>query len=257
MIFFKKQSGMEKRAWHSHSQSPAGAVKSAILARLKLTTVTVFHRMIRRFFAVFTLFAASTFSYSQSAYPEGGYKNLEDLNNRNPSVHGIFQPQLRTRENLRMLGGNDYYMHSESDGITKEFIEKDIYAICADGTLYLNTVVHQLPAGYSKVLIEGRYIAFRSGFRDKKKRRITQAAMAMGLSGALIASLSKSKSGMERFLIALDTTSGTLSLLDRSFILAILQPYPEIVYQYALEQDQNSDETLLRYLKIFNGIRNP
>ena len=200
---------------------------------------------------MFLAFSASAqMSAGQSVFPPGGYRNFEDLRNHQPSVHAVFQAVARTTDDLKMMGGNDYYIKSESEGITKDLIQKDLYAVSTSDTLYLNTSVHMLPAGYSKSLTEGRFLAFRSGFRDKKKGRVMSAAMAMGLTGALIASLSKAKSGIERFLLAMDVSTGKLTLLDRNFLLSILKPYPDLEYQYALEQEQSNEKTLLKYVQM-------
>lgn len=177
---------------------------------------------------------------------------MEELRSKAPSLQAGFEVQRRTTENLRMMGGNDYYILSGTDSVLRHMIEKELVAISVKDTLYLNTTAFMLPAGYSRALTEGKYIAFRSGFRDKKKGRIMAAAMALGLTGAMIAALSRSKSGVERFLFVLDTSDGMLYLGDRNYLLKIIRPYPDLEYQYALEEQQAEEETIIRYISMID-----
>ncbi len=138
---------------------------------------------------------------------------------------------MRTIDDLKMMGGNDYYITCVSEDLGKMYIAKDIYAISADDTLYLNTAVYKLPSGYSKVLSAGKYFLFRTGFRDGKKGRMVGSAMAFGAIGAAIASLSPAKSGTQRVLCVLDAATEKIFLLERNYLLSILKDYPDIEYQ--------------------------
>jgi hypothetical protein len=218
--------------------------------------------MLRLIFLASVLLACVKQLASQPFYPEGGYKNAAEVAARKPSVHFRFHPEMRSAKEIKLIGGNDYSIQSESDGADRKYIQQDLYAVSAGDSLYINTLIHKLPSGYSKALSEGRYVAFKSGFRDKKKQRviITTTALVpgvnlLGLTTASLALLSKAKSS-ERYLLVLDIETEIFYLLDRNFLLKIVKDFPEIEYQYAMEPEQNQEETLVRYVSMVDKMLN-
>ncbi|MEO8085249.1 MAG: DUF6563 family protein [Bacteroidota bacterium] len=195
---------------------------------------------------------------AQSAFPPGGYRNIDELIKKHPSVECNFHPVARIKEEILYNGGNDYFMRCEEENADQKMITTALYAVSIGSTLFLNTLVHQLATGYAIVISEGRYLLFYSGFKDKKKNRTLSIAIAAGRSQVELsipittrAVLSQAKPP-KRFLLVIDMQTEILTLCDRNFLIKILKPFPDIEYQYALEPEQNSEQTLINYMQMVN-----
>ncbi|CAN5511598.1 hypothetical protein BH11BAC1_BH11BAC1_18170 [soil metagenome] len=204
------------------------------------------------------LFISTVNGSAQSAFPTGGYRNIDELRKKQPSMSCDFHPVARIKEEILYNGGNDYFMRCEEENADQKMITTALYAVSIGSTLFLNTLVHQLATGYANVISEGRYMLFYSGFKDKKKKRTLSIGIAAGRSQVELSIPSTTRAVLanakppKRFLLAIDLQTGLLTLCDRIFLIQVLKPFPDIEYQYALEPEQNSEQTLINYMQMVN-----
>ncbi len=211
-----------------------------------------------RFIFLALIFISTFKGLAQSAFPQGGYKSADELRKRQPSFHLQFHPVARSKEEILLYGGNDYFMRCEEEGIDQKTITTELYAVSIGSGLFLNTLVHELATGYANVLSEGRYLVFLSAFKDKKKRRTLSAALGAGPVQVEIAIPSTTRAVLanakppKRFLLVMDLQTEVVSLCDRNFLIKILKPFPDIEYEYSLEPEQSNEQTLINYVQKVN-----
>jgi hypothetical protein len=104
---------------------------------------------------LFSAFAQGT------TYPKGGYKTYDEFKKKEPSLNYVFKIERRTKGDIKMNGGNDYKI--TSDSIDKRIIRREIYAISNGDTLFINCGLQKAQSWYANILVEGKYLAFRGG----------------------------------------------------------------------------------------------
>lgn len=195
--------------------------------------------------------------YGQAIFPAGTYWNAQQLKSRQPVTGDGIYIVRRTAKDLNAYGGNEYKAISDNDLLGKDTLEKSVYAVSTGDSLYLNTKVHQLPSGYSPALAQGRYIPFKTVFREKIRKKLSPG---IGIKSYPVIYLSDftdlkkkkmdSKKPAGSYILVLDAESGNIFLLDRNFILNIIREFPLIEYQYSMELEQNTEETFLKYIRM-------
>ena len=196
-------------------------------------------------------------AFAQPVYPAGGYVSLDELRNRQPSVNADFIANLRSEPEKEKDSGNDYYITAPQNGIDAVTIANDLYAVVIKDTVYLNTRALKLPYGYSKALTSGKYLAFKTMFREIKKRRLMDKdtpgiGIYLGdLTGPESVFAKRKPAGT--YLLVLDTETAGLYLLDRNYILHLLKNFPDLEYLFSLEPEQSKEETLISYLQKVNS----
>jgi hypothetical protein len=198
--------------------------------------------MKKLFVLAFTLIVCYENSFSQeTTYPKGGYMNLKELLNKQPSIPFVFQIEKRTKGDIRMTGGNDYKVHSEVDSISKKKIKNEIYAISTGDTLFLNCYPLGYQTWYTQALSTGKYIAFKAGYSTAEGREANMGGPFAGASAAT-----------ERFLYLLDTTSGKVVIYDQEKFSEFLDEYPDLKSQFRNETYMGTS-TLIKYIKLINA----
>jgi len=195
-----------------------------------------------------TFLLLSSSAFAQTSYPKGGYKSFEEFQNKQPSIPFVFEITRRTKGDIKMNGGVDYKV--TSDSISKSTIKRDIYAISSGDTLYMNCFTHKVQFWYAKVLVEGKYIAFEGGIPMDKNSGVVAAGVAFGPLGGGIAG---AHTAMLRYLYIMEAAVGKIKQFDSKYLITLLESFPDLKNQYLNEPKQADEETLLKYLRLINS----
>ena len=197
---------------------------------------------------IIVLLSNCTFAQS-TTYPRGGYRNLEEFKNKQPSIPFIFTIEKRTKGDIMMNGGNDYKILSDS--ISKKTIKKELFAVSNGDTLFINCGPKQAQYWYANVITEGKYIAFMGGIGPVAHNNPNLAAgEAFGAIGGAIAGANKA---LLRYLYVIEINDGKLRLLNKKYIETLLEDYPNLKSLFQNEPDKDNKETYLRYLSLINS----
>lgn len=189
-------------------------------------------------------------SYSQGTiYPKGAYKTSLEFKNKKPTILFEFNIEKKTKSDIIMYGGADYWITSIDDLVKKKSIKKEIFAISTGDTLYINCYLQRAQRGYAKVISEGDYIVFMGPVNNGDVSAMsTQGSSSGAVGGALTGA---EIAGM-RDLYVLDASQSTARPLNRVLLRKILKPYPDLLQHYENEDDMNDHEVMLKYLIFVN-----
>lgn len=185
----------------------------------------------------------------KTSYPKGGYKNYEEFKAENPSIPFVFKIEKRTKGDIKMNGGNDYKIFSDS--IDTKTIKREIYAVSTGDTLFINCLLQKAQPWYANVLVEGKYLVFRGGIGPESRQGSNSAGYAFGAVGGAI---SGAKAAMLRFLYIMKSEDGgQIKLLNQAYLESIIRDYPDINSLYQNEQQKENEDILLQYIRLINS----
>ena len=199
---------------------------------------------------LFTTFASS-FGQQQN-YPKGAYMSFDEIVNKAPSQQYDFDVERRTDGDIKMVGGNDYKINSADKSIKKKFIKKEMWAYSNGDTLYINCFQYKVQPWYASVISDGKYLVIRGGLSQLSDEQKKQMAMA-SYFGAIGGALAGAKMAMMRFLYIIDKSTNEISTVTPELLENLLADYEEQLAQYSNEEAKDSEETMLRYLKLLNN----
>jgi len=187
---------------------------------------------------------SSIISFGQTSnFPDGVYLNLEQFKTRTPAYVADLEISKRTSGDIFMMGGNDYKIKSTIDSIDKKYITQKIFAYVKNDSIYLNCVPHKLQTWYALCNgAKGNYITFSACMSLDKARSIAL------YSGGLGAGMAAKK----RYLYVLNLSIGEVTVLTDKTMLVLLKDKPEILSKYENENDRNSEQVMLEYIKQLN-----
>lgn len=180
--------------------------------------------------------------FAQTSYPQGCYMSLDELISKSPSEHYDLSIEERSSSDIQFNGGNDFKLISEDNSISKRVLKREIWAISDGNTFYINGLLHDSQKWYSKVEDEGKYLIFKGAVPSSE-------AMAAGLLGGAIGGAMISE---KRYIYVMDSKTGETSLVKKKNIHEVLSDYPDILSEYDTEEDKESPDILLKYVKVLN-----
>jgi hypothetical protein len=185
----------------------------------------------------------------KTRFPKGGYKSYEEFKSEKPSITFDFKVEKRTKGDIKMNGGNDYKIYSDS--IDTKTIKKEIYAVSTGDTLFINCLLQKAQPWYAKVLVEGKYLVFRGGIGPETRQGGNSAAYAFGAVGGAI---SGAKAAMLRYLYIMRCEDGgQIKLLNQAYLESIIKDYPDLFSLYQSEQQKQNEDILLQYVRLINS----
>lgn len=212
----------------------------------------------RQYLIIFAFSSLSILSFGQTqkSYKVGGYSTLGDFQENNPNYPDTFIVSQRTTGDIKAWGGNDYKVESKTETTTKKIIKNEIWGIIDNDTLYLNGIrLTGGPIWYSKVEIFGKYCFLRPAFpvAPKIQKELGLNAPQYGyMFGAVGGAIQGAQMAVKRIPLIYNISDGHKMLLSKKNILALLEDQPELKSSFMTEQNQDSEETLLKYLKLLN-----
>lgn len=98
----------------------------------------------------------------QSSNPtSNGFANFNEFNQNTPSLTFIFSVKQRTQGNVFMTGGiTNYKLENIQPKSDKEKLEKEVWAVTANDTVYINSYPYSKVKGYNKIIEKGYYTYF-------------------------------------------------------------------------------------------------
>jgi len=203
--------------------------------------------MKRTLFTITFLIVLKVIIAQSCSYPKGGYANYSELLDKTPSISFDFSIKKRTTSNITMSGGADYKITSQ--GVSKNVIKKEIFAISTGDTLFLNCYQHYLQTWYAKVISEGEFLVFFGPVSNGKAARLSSERNSMGaVNGAIVGGTVAAL----RDLYILDTSFRLAKPMNRGRLRNLLEDYPELLRQYNMEPDKNDKDVMLDYLIQIN-----
>lgn len=200
--------------------------------------------------------AISFFSNGQeTSFPKGAYKTLDELRNRTPSIPYSFIISRRTDFDIKMVGGNDYFVKSTNPQITKNQIKKEFFAISNGDTLFLNCFNLKLQNWYTIAKHKDSVLIFKAGIpqiqnKELYKQANTDAHMAAMAFGPVSGGIAGAKAAMIRYLYVMNLKTEKIELLSENYLKRILAPKPGILKMYEAEKIKNSEDILLKYYSL-------
>ncbi len=205
--------------------------------------------------AFISTLSIASFGQRQSLYKAGGYSTLANFQNNTPNYLDTFIMSRRTTGDIKAWGGNDYMIKSMKETTTKKVIKNKIWGIFINDTLYLNGINLTGLDWYSKVELFGKYCFLKPAFpvSPKIQKELGVIDSQYGYTfGAIGGAIQGAKIAVKRIPLIYSILNGQKMLLSKKNIIMLLESHPEIKTNFLNEPKQESEETLLKYLKILN-----
>lgn len=202
--------------------------------------------------AFFAFLSFASFAQNPSLSKTGGYSTLKDFQNNTPNYPDTFIVSPRTIGDIKAWGGNDYKIESKT--VTKQVI-KNSWGIIVNDTLYLNGMGLTGLIWYSKVELFGKYCYLKPSFpvSPKIQKELGLDNEQYGyMFGAVGGAIQGSQMAVKRIPLIYSLSNGQKMLLSKENILKLLEPQNELKSRFLTESNQDSEETLLKYLKLLN-----
>jgi hypothetical protein len=175
-------------------------------------------------------------------FPDGIYTDLDGLRNRYPTLESRLQVTRRSQGDIMMVGGNDYKLEGLTDSIGKKDIQKHVYAYVHGDSIFLNGSLHELPPHFCLCLTHGPFLVFKAG----------PATDAGAAAGVMFGAIGGAISATSRYLYVLSLRTGNVRLLTPEYVSNRLTENPQLLEQYNAERRPGSEETMIRYMDLFN-----
>ncbi len=209
--------------------------------------------------AFISTLSIASFGQNQMVYNVGGYTTLADFQSNTPNYPDTFIVKHRTTLDIKAWGGNDYKVESMNKTIKTKVIKKQLWGIFVNDTLYLNSLQLTGYNWYSKVELFGKYCFLRPAFpflsKFQKELGLDKNEPNLGfMFGAVGGAIQGAQMAVARISLIYCISDGQKMLLSKKNILALLENYPELKANFFNETTQESEDTLLKYLKYLNEM---
>jgi len=213
--------------------------------------------MIRKFLILFLVLSSSgLYAQTDTLLPDGVYMNLDQLRNRTPQFNADFNITRRTQGDIGFNGGNDYEIKSPVDSMNKHFLKKEVYAYVKNDSFFLNGFQQQLGTWYAYCFTYGNFITFKGTTSNKAMSEQTGSSGFM--FGAIGGAISAASAAKKRYLYVLSMRTGNVKFLDKEYLtMRLTDNSPQLLEQYSKEKEPESEETLIRYVRLLNAIVSP
>lgn len=211
----------------------------------------------RKYLILVVFISLSIFSLGQSQknYKVGGYSKLEDFQRNMPSYLDTFIVTKRTIGDIKAWGGSDYKIESNTKTTTKNVIKYTLWGIIDNDTLYLNTIRLTGLNWYAKVEIFGKYCFLRPAFpvAPKFQKELGLNDPQYGyMFGAVGGAIQGAQMAVKRIPLIYCISDGQKMLLSRKNLLVLIENHLDLKTDFLNESNQDSEETLLKYLRLLN-----
>ncbi len=185
-----------------------------------------------------------------NAIKNGAYRNSVDFNKNKPLYETDFIFIKKNSKKIPEL----YRVKSKNKKIKKSLIKYSVWGIYNDSTFYLNLKRIGMVNGYIKITKFGKYSYFK-GLPIKtlaQEAGLNNAAFTYGLTGAFVTGTMIASENENKIHYVLNMETGMINLLTRDYMIKILQPYYELLFNFQHEPNNDSLEILLKYIDLVN-----
>ncbi len=149
---------------------------------------------------------------------------------------------------------NLYDIESRNPKIKRKTIKKMLWGIYDDHSFYLNARKIGMANGYIKIDSLKLYSYFRGKpiLTPYQGYRLDKAGFEYGLIGTAVAAEKISYENRENVHYILNAKNGLIHLLNKDYLLRILQLHGDLLLLYNLEEDKDSIFVMLKYVDLIN-----
>ncbi len=167
----------------------------------------------------------------------------------------LVQVRKRPIPEIRVYGGNDYEILTNTENITTKTIRTSIFAIRSRDSLFLNGEKLKLAPFYCKVLLEGNYMVFQGSITKKEQDHYDEITAIYGASGGFEARfIAETNEKRHLYYLNMSQKKPKPILLDRFQMRKLLENKESLIEQYNKEKDLDNLQVILRYVQRLNEI---
>jgi hypothetical protein len=209
------------------------------------------------------LLTCHVFGQDTISHVNGGYIDYISFVNNVPAYKYEFEISKRSNQDIRSQGGNDYQVICKDDTVNANIINKKIWGIFQDDTLYLNGQVVDGIKYYVRVELPGRYSFLRCAF-PKRSKILKELGIDTpysepppeywyGVLGDLMLSINRDKPlPLPRLPIVFDMQTHHRMLLNKMNLIHLLKNHKSLLNGFEAEPDNTREIILLEYLEKLN-----
>jgi len=198
---------------------------------------------------IFNILFLGITSYGQDIkIKEGAYRNIVDFHKNEPFIENIrFMINPTKNEGI-------YKVRSDSRKINSEVLSFNSWVIYQDSTLFVNLQRLGMGNGFAKILELGRYSLFigRLAATADQKQRLYKNSFYFGLVGLAASSYIIGNELSDNTIYLLDLKNGMPENLDMKQMQLILRDHEDLYNQYMMENEKESPEIMVEYLRQLN-----
>lgn len=167
----------------------------------------------------------------------------------------LVQVRKRPIPEIRVYGGNDYEILTNSENISTKTIRSEVFAIRSRDSLFLNGEKLNLAPFYCKVLLEGNYMVFQGSITKKEQDHYDEITAIYGASGGFEARfIAETNEKRHLYYLNINQKKAKPVLLDRFQMRKLLADKENLVDLYNKEKDLDNLQVLLRYVQKLNEL---
>ena len=200
---------------------------------------------------IFTVIIINLSFGQHQKYPKGAYMSFNKIIKKSPSKQTNLNVFKRTKGDIKMVGGNDYKLTSEDKAIKKKFIKKEVRAYSMGDTLYINCFHYKVQPWYTPVISDGDYLVLRGGISQNLDEQKKQMEIRHSF-GAIGGAFAGAKMALLRFLYIIDKNTNEIFTVTPEYLIELLREDNQLLERFNNETEKESEETLLKYLKLIN-----
>ena len=217
----------------------------------------------RILFAIFILATCNSYCQMFSSKQNGGYSNYFAFEHIVPTYKYDFEIVKRSSSDGHAIIGNDYEIICKDTILDSKTIDKEIWGIFQDDTLYLNGRIVIGVKYFIKVELLGKYSFLRSAYPTKSKIK-----NELGIStpwsdpkyeymhGALGVTIEGLRNGLPptspRVPLIFELQTNKRMLLTKLYLMQLLKVNEVLLKEYEAEPDNTREIILLNYLNKLN-----
>ena len=180
--------------------------------------------------------------------------SLKEITYRMPSLQMDVVVIERSEEEIDKKGGNQYELGSEDETVDTKFLRDKVYAYSDGEDMYVNSKSFIGQTGYSRVMSDGRYLAFRG--RSGSDEASASVGMMFGLIGAMITqAATHNRGGTKWYIFDKDDLLYGIKDLNPGVLRKLVKSASEKLFaQYKEEEKPLTSEVELYYLDTVNQL---
>jgi len=182
---------------------------------------------------------------------KGAYLTFFDFKKNTPTSQDSFIIILRQLNYDFDL----YKIKSGNKTIKNRVLKKYVWGIYDGHNLYINCYKISFERGYTKAEELGRFIYCKAPpfMSLAQENSIKRSSYNFGLVGGLASTAAVYGKIGDKVNYIIDLENGIPNLLDKTYLIRILEPYYDLLEQYKKETNQDDLATLLKYIRILNA----
>ena len=142
----------------------------------------------------------------------------------------------------------------ELRSLKTRIVNKIIWGIYDGNSLYINAARIGMIKGYIRIEKLGRYSYFKGIpiISISQQDKMNNSAVMFGATGSIITKSQIANENKNNVNYVLNLETGMVNLLNKSYLLLLLDHFPDLIDEYNQEDKNESIEVILKYLDLLN-----